>query len=1027
MSDNIAIIDNRKVTATFECVADMKACTTLTEGAVCRTLGYHKAEDGGGALYVIEKGIDEEDNEVVADDATVIETASTFKTKETGGEDQTGNDNETAPETENEGESETETEAETETETEAETPVPLVARFMNEGKPVNVLQFGAKNEFESLSNNILPNTRNDSVAIQKAIDYTDALLGRPTQEGGKKYDNNINTIVVPAGNYVIVDQIIMPPYMQMQLDGDVQFYSFVTAGDEQLYKHVNGIVPPEIDEEGYTVTSWSDQYCNYTNYCKTENDQTQITDITVTERKKDHAYIRLDTLVAVTEGNRTNETLEKRNGRMEQIDGSYDATFDAVCSEREVFAKSDIKILKNEVEMPLYADHAEGEYYVYKKGIIKICYRYDEKGNRKNPYNFDNGSRYVVSPRNYTEVFSGNGSLTILNKMKIVEKIATDVEKLTVPSYICGVEIGDYSEQARHDNKNSPVAGGDHYAKYEYLRFSNLKVAHCAVGILCRANNFYACTIKDSEFFLNKVGFQWGVYGETESTMDKYTWSYEGERPEEAKYKRIASEGILGEAELNSAELNHFRDCAFTGNDISVNIMLSAFNATFTSCHFDFDTCNFRAAYRTKLTIDKCHIEGTGKRLHKIYFEGAIPDTSLMGQFNNRAQVDPIYEFIGVVYAKPLVKFRESSMNNLDQVNQYSYVDISITNSRIIENPHIPWSMFSYYNKGEAEYSDGHHRSRLYLNNNTYAFDSSQPVSFLTTTDKGIVHSGFLLSEFPESELAEGEDGTEKDAVQNVPVISRDNSVWASFLNANKPRKNHRFLSNRTLENKYPYFQNVTVAPDGSLEGVDISVVGGATMENISFLRGGRPQSNVFRNYDDAAGGFDIRGTTILNSSMSNDFTMPKITIAFDGDIIKCEKNDELVAALVTDYLAYNVDHVENEVNPEKKLHTHTITFVELDDDGIVQGRYEYDVPYCMKYEDGEIVDSDNEDITKRTFNYSSVIYPSTSACKHRISNKNTTKVMMIANMCLPLDIVSEEGNVMRNYVLRALLVEKNK
>lgn len=154
-------------------------------------------------------------------------------------------------------------------------------------------------------------------------------------------------------------------------------------------------------------------------------------------------------------------------------------------------------------------------------------------------------------------------------------------------------------------------------------------------------------------------------------------------------------------------------------------------------------------------------------------------------------------------YAKPVTKFGGS------QVQQYSYAQLSIINSRIVDNEYLPCGMFSYYNKGEATDCDGHYRSNLYLNNNTYGIGSYYPISYLTSKTDGIVQSGFLLSEFPERELGANVIGTEKDAVQNVPFMSCNSKEYGSYNMASKPRGNHRFLSNRTLANKYPYFQNM--------------------------------------------------------------------------------------------------------------------------------------------------------------------------------------------------------------------------
>ncbi len=118
-----------KIVLTFDNVNAMQQCSSLSNGVICETLGYHEKGDGGGARYTIESKGD-----AVANKMDIVAIGDT--------------ENYT-----------------------------LVARFMNEGKPVNVLQFGAVNDYD-YSDNIedFKTNRNASKEIQRAIDYTEELL-----------------------------------------------------------------------------------------------------------------------------------------------------------------------------------------------------------------------------------------------------------------------------------------------------------------------------------------------------------------------------------------------------------------------------------------------------------------------------------------------------------------------------------------------------------------------------------------------------------------------------------------------------------------------------------------------------------------------------------------------------------------------------------------------------------------------------------------------------------------------------------
>ena len=879
----------------FNTVEEMRSATELAVGDICETLGYYATGDGGGAKYTVTAGEASECN-----DMSIISLVSK------------GENNGT-----------------------------LVARFMDEGKPVNVLQFGARNYYSSLSNNIVPVDRNDSTHIQFAIDYTD---GRIDDVVGNKYYNAINTVIIPAGNYVICDQIKLPPYMQIQLDGDVCFYSFVTADDNvTLYKYN----PEGVDETG-----------NKTYFSKLTSD--------------DNVYL-MD----------------------------------------EVFIKNERPSYEEQAtEAEDYRIKYDNEYFVYKKGILKICYSFDENGFVRNPYtikhpNGNSVKRFNIPPYVNTEVFCGNGSLSIHNKMNVNVKRTEGKEQdvIHAPCYICGIEVGsfeEFSSVAKYDlnskgktfyRGSSPIKTSPESFEYSNLCFSNLKICCCRVGFLSRAVNFFSNVFSNNEFFQNEIAFQFGIYGEDEVF-------------ESSADATNGTVGIVGQIGHDCGELTHFENCLFTGNKVSVNILLSAFNATFTSCHFDFENCVFRAAYRTKLIVDKCHIEGTGKALGNIYFPvGTAVTEQMMEDFNDRAGKDHMDEFVGILYAKPVTRFGGTV------AEQYSYVDLDITSSRIIDNTYLPWSMFSFYNSGNATESDGHHRSHLYLNNNTYAYGPYYPLCYFTAEKDGIVHSPFLLSEFPEVECNAL---TEKQAVQNVPVVSRDSNEWASFFSADKPRGNHRFLSNRTLALKYPYFQNFTGDRNNNISGITLDENKFDDLEVILDT----DSTNPFYKYNDNAKIIKIKD--IYKECTTNEQVdalknyKPMFTISLDDDLVKCEKGDTLTVALVTDIVSY-CSYAKSGINGaapavEDIMNTHNVEYVEYDKDNNILGTYRYDVVGTAKPNSECLFD---------------VTYPSTSACRHTVKNEDTVKVKLAINMYASVIAGRSFPDIITYTSLHAVLVEK--
>lgn len=900
-------MNNSNSIRTFNTVSEMQNCTDLTEGTVCETLGFYTKHDGGGAKYTI---------------ITLSTSASASNEEEKNtpnGCDIIAIGTDTIP--------------------------TLAAKFLYENKPINVLQFGAKNSYKSLTNNSPP-IRNDSIAIQRAIDYINTSLKEG--EDPDYYNNNVNTIIVPGGNYFICDQIKMPPYIRMQLDGDVQFLSFMTA-DEDLYRYDSDnkafVLIEDIYEDGVLINSYADQIYNA----------------------------------------------------------------------KEVFARTDR--FKHTVDgETVYRDRRnlyDEEYYVYKKGAIKICYNLDKSGIYiDSPYANENGPfRYMIAPQVESEIFCGNGTLTIHNKM-------CNGDKKTC--YLCGIEVGSAEEYIGLEIKNKggkeiEIIGEDKILTkskrfgYSYLRFSNIKIYNFHIGFLSHLFEFYSNSFKDMEFHYNNIGFQCGVYGQDE--LIKTVTLDDG---------NTYTTGILGLPNHNSGELSRFRDCLFTGNKISVRTMLSGFSVAFDACHFDFDNCIFHAPYRTNIIVDKCHIEGIGKALQDKYFPGKVITSPYANQFKDRKESDPEEEFVGIIYAKPITKFDGNT------VAQYSYVDLSITNSRIIDSKYLTWSLFSFYNSGTAEYSDGHHRSRLYLCNNTYGFYDSIPVNYMSFKDEGIVHSGFLLSEFPEVDIItpnlNDKTRMEKFANQNVPVICRDNGKWGSFSPAEKTYGNHRFLSNRTLANKYPYFQNVTSGLSDILTGgVDISFVNAPEYfteypEVYAFSARYHPNPAFYR-YDKNAKEIMVYGGPAGDGYNGNNEPV-KLCIALNNDVIECTKGDYLCGAIVTDHIGASL-FANNPVSADETYEVtaipveHSITFVELDKNGTELGRYEYPTPYQIA--------------SVSTDNYSKTTFPCTSACKHYVNNIDTKSVMIIANISIPMGYGLEENHFADPISVHAVLVEKNR
>ncbi len=319
----------------------------------------------------------------------------------------------------------------------------------------------------------------------------------------------------------------------------------------------------------------------------------------------------------------------------------------------------------------------------------------------------------------------------------------------------------------------------------------------------------------------------------------------------------------------------------------------------------------------------------------------------------------------------------------------------------------------TYYNSGTATKTDGHHRSRVYLRNNKFSFPNSSPFSYNSYKTDGIVHSGFLLSELSEIDmesLGENTVYTGNEVCPNIPVKSYDNDIWGSFSDASSSIGNHRFLSNRTLENKYPYFQNIEL--DGEkINGITI-INTGSNMP-VEYITD--ELADPFVKYDADAKVLVIEDVYCVVDDSSNAEGTPHIvTISLDNDEIECRKGDVLTAALVTDMVTSNsVINTSGGGYEEKQSRmSHHIKFVELDSNGSPIATYDYEVPYRV----GEVADMYQFRDT----------YPCTSACRHVINNNSTKKVKIVIEYYRSVIITDFEMSTSYSQ-LYAILVEKNK
>ncbi|MDD6094341.1 MAG: hypothetical protein PUC29_01160 [Clostridia bacterium] len=763
-----------KIDKQFDSIDDFRTSTGIGTGDICHTCGYYAPGDGGGAAYRI---VCEDKGTYTDDGGEIIELTGSVP---------------------------------------SDTAKAYYGVMLYTGEMVNVLQFGAKRTKVSIGD--LADLRDDGIAIQKAIDYVKSKITASTTDG---FTVESTSFRIPAGTYYLKTQIKFPPYLQMYLEGNVQFISFVDEGDTQLF-------------------------------ALSDNDFIKID-------KEDDAYY-------------TGELFARKTPDFYAEKKSTDGESTGDCGEM-------------------------GDFFVYRKGAVKICYDYDsEEDTIINPF----ADKFPAPATAKTACISGPGVLMITNKTRI-----SDGNNLKIPAFCCGLEIGD----RRNRFKESTTAA------YNCLKISNVKLCYFNIGLLAHPYNYYSDIFENLEFFQNNIGYCLGTYSFSEIMSTDSNGNMAR---------------IVGETSHATGEMLHFRDTLFTGNYVDCRFLVSGSTHTFTECHFDFSNCVFHTPFRTCIYVKSCHIEGTGKKVIRNYFPANEATSHLLTDFNSRSDDYPLYEFYGILYAKPIKNFR-------GVVQERDHVQIYISDSDIGDYYYSPLPLFVFENYSNTEKSLGHLNSFVSLRNNSLHNGASCPISYVTSKRNDQVYSGFML---PHCISADGVKDT------NVSILAEGNREWVGFTNENHVH-NYRFVSYRTLANKYPLFQNVQYSDENGWTGVTLDTTG---LGNSSIQLSARHGERI-RLYDNNSKAFSF-ATDVYTDDEYDQAENSYFVIAFD-DTVSCRKGEMFRIACVCNEIPVNAKHTRTQDSEdyfEYENLTYKVYVTEYDKDGNALGEeFAYDLPFNNK------------------------------------------------------------------------------
>lgn len=612
---------------------------------------------------------------------------------------------------------------------------------------------------------------------------------------------------------------------------------------------------------------------------------------------------------------------------------------------------------------------------VFRKGAIKICYDRNADNMIIDPFK-DNT---VLPGCIKSQCFGGPGSLTLFNKIKnkavygaeassSVSVLDADEEKFLPPAYACGIEVGSLEDRLlfdkeKRENKSNPQP------KYYYLNFDKVKICNYNVGLLAHPFFYYSNVFENMEFSQNRIGYCVGTY-----SLDESGLKLNG-----------ADACIVGEGGHETGEMLHFRDSLFTGNYVDCRFLVSGTTHTFTECHFDFDNCIFHAPFRSSIFVKNCHIEGVGRKLFDKYDSGKYLKLQRVSSFNERSSEYPWNEYYGILYAKPLVKFTGTSAPR-------DYVNLSITDSTICDYYYASVPMFVFENNSGGEKNWGHPNSCIILKNNSLHNGANQPIAHTCSVRNSAVYSGFMLPDYISSE---------GNIAQNVSIVSEGNREWVGFPKDGHVH-NYRFLSYRTLANKYPLFQNISYSKEKGWSGVEVS-----GDKNVGLnSNGGYPlieYNNASKNTGMCAKAFtykcDVYNTDVEYSGSTN----KHIRLKFENGV-RCGENDAFRIACVAGTIPVNVKRIslnnESEIGYELENLSYKLSVTEYDINGNNLGVYDYELPFNHK------IDGIPTNVVKaEKFVY--YTNPCSAAAKHCVKNSDAVRLGFALDIPVPKSNIS--------------------